>query len=433
MKKAADSIPKGKVRRAAKIVSTGVKVGVNYVDYYSKKAFNKDLSRDYLDEKNAEDIYESLSELKGSALKMAQMMSMDRKVLPKAYVDRFSLAQFNVPPLSGPLVQKTFLKYFGKTANQLFDTFTPEAVNAASIGQVHKATNKGQTYAVKVQYPGVADSVKSDLRLVKPFAIRMFDLKGQDIDKYFKEVEGKLLEETNYDLELKRSQFISEQCKHLPGVVFPTYYNDMSSERILTMDWIHGQHLSEFTKTEQDQDKRNQIGQYLWDFFLYQMHKLKMVHADPHPGNFIVTADNKLGIIDFGCVKEIPQDFYEGYFALTKKENLQNIEKLELELTKLEILKPNDSGEEHDFFRDAFQEVLSKLSEPFWHDEFDFGNDSYFDEIFELGERIGREAEKRKYGAGRGSQHFLYLNRTFFGVYTILWELKAQVKISEVE
>jgi predicted unusual protein kinase regulating ubiquinone biosynthesis (AarF/ABC1/UbiB family) len=304
-------------------------------------------------------------------------------------------------------VTKTFRKHFGKTPNELFDSFSSEAINAASIGQVHKATKDGKELAVKIQYPGVADSVKSDLRLVKPFAIRMFDLQGKDLDRYFDEVEGKLLEETDYELELKRSQHITKECSHLRGVVFPTYYPKFSGPRVLTMDWIHGTHLSDFVKNDHPQEVRDAIGQSLWDFFLYQMHKLKMVHADPHPGNFLVTKENQLGVIDFGCVKEIPESFYESFFALTFKENLEDSEKLEDYLTKLEILTPKDTKEEHDFFKASFGEVLGKLAAPFENDTFDFGNDQYFDEIFEIGERIGREAEKRKFNPSRGSQHFL--------------------------
>lgn len=205
------------------------------------------MNRDKLNENNAEDIYYGLKNLKGSALKVAQMLSMDKSIMPQAYVDKFSLSQFSVPPLSAPLVKKTFKKYLGKYPEELYDTFTPDAVNAASIGQVHKATKDGKTLAVKIQYPGVADSISSDLALVKPIATRMFNLRGKDSEKYFKEVEYKLLEETDYVLELKQSQDVSEWCKKIENLRFPEYFPEFSSEKILTMEWIEGEHLSEFT------------------------------------------------------------------------------------------------------------------------------------------------------------------------------------------
>src|SRR5450631_3276244 len=137
-----ESIPATKVPRSAKIINTGIKVGINYLKHYSKRLVNPELARNGLDRDNAEDIYQSLSELKGSALKVAQMLSMDRNVLPKEYADKFSLSQYNAPPLSGPLIVRTFTRYFGKPPQEIFDTFNLKAAAAASIGQVHAATQR---------------------------------------------------------------------------------------------------------------------------------------------------------------------------------------------------------------------------------------------------------------------------------------------------
>ncbi|PHO01922.1 ABC transporter, partial [Rhodobacteraceae bacterium 4F10] len=245
--KTLNKIPTSKIERATKLVSTGVKVGVNYAKYYGNKITkSEEEAKKQLNEDNATDIYDGLKELKGSALKVAQMLSMEKNILPNAYVEKFSLSQFSVPPLSGPLVTKTFKKYFSKTPNEVFDTFTAESVNAASIGQVHKATKDGKKLAVKIQYPGVADSISTDLAMVKPIAMKMFNIKGEGSDEYFKEVEDKLSEETNYELELAQSNEIADACKHIPNLKFPSYYPDLSSDRILTMDWMDGVHLSEF-------------------------------------------------------------------------------------------------------------------------------------------------------------------------------------------
>ena len=204
MLKTIDTIPVSKIQRASKLVQTGAKVGLNYLKYYRDKLVNsEDEAKEKLNENNAEDIYNGLKKLKGSALKVAQMLSMEKSVLPQAYVEKFSLSQFSVPPLSAPLVVKTFKKYFGKVPNEIFDTFNANSVNAASIGQVHKAEKDGKQLAVKIQYPGIANSISSDLTMVKPIAISMFNIKGKDSDKYFKEVEDKLIEETNYLIEIQ--------------------------------------------------------------------------------------------------------------------------------------------------------------------------------------------------------------------------------------
>ncbi|MBT8295707.1 MAG: AarF/ABC1/UbiB kinase family protein [Gramella sp.] len=427
--KTIDKIPTGKIGRTGKLVTTGVKIGGNYLKYYGKKAFNPDLSRDELDEDNATDIYDGLKSLKGSALKVAQMLSMEKNLLPGAYVDKFSLAQFSVPPLSAPLVRKTFKKYHGEFPEDLYDTFAAQSVNAASIGQVHKATKDGKKLAVKIQYPGVADSISSDLAMVKPIALKMFNLKAKDSEKYFKEVEGKLLEETDYILEVKQSKDISEASAHIPNIRFPKYYEKLSSERIITMDWMEGRHLSEFAKQNEDPELANKVGQALWDFYMFQMHGLKQVHADPHPGNFMVDEHNNLIAIDFGCIKQIPEDFYEPYFALTNRENLNDKKFFYEKLRELEILNEDDTEKEVGFFAEMFHEMFTMFSTPFQSERFDFTDEDFWKHLTALSEKYSKDPELRRMNGNRGSRHFLYMSRTFFGLYNLLHDLKAKVDI----
>ncbi len=428
--KTLDRIPTGKIERAGKLVKTGVKVGGNYVKYYGKKLVNPTLNKDELNEDNAADIYDGLKSLKGSALKVAQMLSMEKNMLPSAYVEKFSLSQFSVPPLSGPLVRKTFKKYLGKYPEDIFDTFDKDSINAASIGQVHKATKWNKELAVKIQYPGVAESISSDLAIVKPIAIKMFNLQGKDSDKYFKEVENKLVEETNYLLELQQSKEITEACKKIPNLEFPKYYKELSSEKIITMDWMVGKHLSEFVKTDFSAATGNKLGQALWDFYMYQMHGLRKMHADPHPGNFLISTNEKLIAIDFGCIKEIPDDFYIPYFELAKKGNIENDAIFLDKLYELEILSTTDSKEEIKFFKELFKEMLSLFTSPFNEETFNFGGDDFWDRIANLSERYSNNPQIRKMNGNRGSKHFLYINRTFFGLYNLLHDLKATVTVN---
>lgn len=432
--KTIDSIPVSKIQRASKLVSTGAKVGVNYLKYYGDKLVNTEFeAKERLNKNNADDIYNGLKQLKGSALKVAQMLSMEKSILPQAYVEKFSLAQFSVPPLSPPLVIKTFKKYFGKSPYDIYDSFNSTSVNAASIGQVHIAEKDGKKLAVKIQYPGVAESIASDLAMVKPVALSMFNIKGKDSDKYFKEVEGKLMEETNYRLEISQSKEIALACSHISNLLFPKYYEDLSSERIITMDYMEGEHLSEFTAHNTDQTKANLLGQALWDFYMYQIHKLKKVHADPHPGNFLISKDGQLIALDFGCMKAIPEEFYTPYFELAEPKNINNRHYFVSKLYELEILKEDDTQEELDFFTNMFHEMLSLFTQPFHNDYFDFSNADFFGNIAELGERYSKNTELRKMNGNRGSKHFIYINRTFFGLYNLMFDLKAKhIKINNL-
>jgi len=425
--KTIDYIPTSKISRASKLMQTGAKVGVNYLKFYGDKMINSEVdAKERLNQSNAADIYDGLKNLKGSALKVAQMLSMEKNILPSAYVEKFSLAQFSVPPLSPALVLKTFKRYFGKSPNEIYDTFNATSENAASIGQVHRAEKDGKKLAVKIQYPGIAGSISSDLAMVKPIAMSMFNIKGKGSDRYFKEVEDKLIEETNYLLEIKQSQEISKACAHIPNLLFPTYYEALSTEQIITMDWMTGLHLSEFTKENTDQEKSDKLGQALWDFFMYQIHILKKVHADPHPGNFLITKNNELVALDFGCIKEIPNDFYVPYFELVNPEMINNPTIFREKLFELEILREDDSKEEIVFFTGMFHEMLTLFTQPFQQEEFDFSDPVFFQKIAALAESYAKSTELKNMNGNRGSKHFIYINRTFFGLYNLMYDLKAQ-------
>jgi predicted unusual protein kinase regulating ubiquinone biosynthesis (AarF/ABC1/UbiB family) len=419
------SMPTSKVARSAKFVGTGFKIGGNYIKHYSKKIFNPELSKDELNEDNATDIYASLSELKGSALKVAQMLSMDKNILPKAYVDKFSLSQYNAPPLSGPLIVQTFRKHFGKNPEQIFDKFNLKSSNAASIGQVHQAELGGKKLAVKIQYPGVGASISSDLKLIKPFAFRLLGMSEKELDVYMSEVEERLVEETDYELEVKRSIQFSNACAGLDNLVFPRYYPELSGSRIITMGWIEGMHLKEFLATNPTQELRNTIGQALWDFYNYQQHEMRAVHADPHPGNFLITPEGKLAVIDFGCIKELPDDFYYPFFATTSEALMGNREETIKAFRQLEMIQPKDNEAQIAFYYQNYKEMISLFAEPYVESQFDFSQTAFFDSLYAFGEKIAKMPEFKQ---ARGVKHFIYVNRTNFGLYNILHELKATVK-----
>ncbi len=423
-----DKIPSSKVKRASRFVRTGLKVGGNYVKHYAKKAVNPDLDREDLDRQNADDIYGTLSQLKGGALKIAQMLSMDQGILPAAFADKFSEAQYRAPALSGPLVVKTFRQYLGQSPQTLFDSFEMKASHAASIGQVHRATKDGKTLAVKVQYPGVGDSLISDLKLVKPFAKTLLNLTYKDLDVYFNEVKDRLLEETDYELELTRSQLLAEKCSLLAHVQFPHYYPEYSSKRVITMDWLEGKHLDDFLATNPSQELRNQMGQALLDFYNFQLHKLQLMHADAHPGNFLFREDGTLGVIDFGCVKEVPMDFYTAYRLFFDEVALTDEALFLKGAIDTGTVYADEPEEDRQFFLKLLHDSVSIMLKPFYQGKFDFGDKDYFEAFFAHGEQIAKMPELRKSNALRGSQHGIYINRALIGLFMILHKLEAHIE-----
>jgi len=421
-----NNITSSKIGRAAKLVGTGAKIGTNYLKYYAKKSITGSDDRETLHSDNANDIYDSLSNLKGSALKVAQMLSMDKNLLPRAYTDKFAMSQYSAPPMSGPLVLKTYKSATGRYPTEDFDTFDTKSLAAASIGQVHLARKGDKEFAIKIQYPGVSDSIKSDLRLVKPVANTMFGLSEKEMKKYFEEVEEKLLEETQYELELQRGTQIAKACSHLKDIYFPQYYPEFSNNKVLVMDYIRGKHLKEYLETNPSQEEKNNVAQALWDFYEYQLHEEKAIHADPHPGNFLFDDQGMVGVIDFGCVKVVPEDFYLSYFPLLIEEVQENKPLIENLLRSIEIIFPGDSKEVEAELTEVFLKMTTLLARPFRSESFHF-TDSFLDEIYAMGEEIYKIPEVRRPTQPRGSKHALYVNRTYFGIYSIMSDLNAEI------
>ena len=424
------SLPTTKVARAARFAKTGLSVGANYVKHYAKRAVGAESATADLHAANAAELYGALSEMKGSVLKVAQMLAMEKNVLPPAYAEQFARAQYSTPPLSGPLVVKAFRDAFGQSPFQLFEEFEPEARQAASIGQVHFARKDGRALAVKVQYPGVAASIRSDINLVKPIALRVMGLSEAQVRPYLAEVETRLLEETDYALELRRGQEIAARCAGLAHLEFPAYYPEYSTARILTMDWLGGQHLKEFLATGPSQAVRNQLGQALWDFYQFQFNELHQLHADPHPGNFLLRADGggTLGVLDFGCVKDVPVDVYELFTALLAPATLADETRLSALLTQADVLRPADAPALRALYLRTLQASLELVGRPFRQATFDFGDPAYLAALYALGDDLMADPELRRQREPRGSEHFIYLNRTYVGLFALLTELGAEVE-----
>lgn len=428
MAEAQNRLPVSKVERAMKFVTTGAKISGNYLKHFAQKAIGSATSLEDLDEANAELLFQALGELKGGALKLAQMLSMDRSILPKIYTDKFSHAHYNAPPLSYPLVVKTFQQYLKKSPTEIFDSFSKEAVHAASIGQVHWAYLGDKALAVKVQYPGIADSIISDLHLIKPIVLRLFRLNEEEAEAHFQEIAERLLEETDYRLEWQRGMFLSDQCQSLQNIYFPTYYPNYSCERILTMDWLVGCPLNKFIASDPPQSLRNQVGQAIWDLYNYQVHRLHVFHADPHPGNFLVDEHGRVGVVDFGCVKQLPVEFYRSHMRLLHKDIVMDDHRLMQVFKDLQIIYDDDTTSLKQFLFDFLSRAIRHVVQPFFYEYFDFSNQEFITNIIRREDVIALNRELFLSGKARGQRDAIYLHRTFYGLYHLLYELKATVR-----
>ncbi len=428
-----ESIRSTPLSRIAALAGAGASVGMNYLKYYGKRAVSSSTvagataARSALDEANASRIYETLSQLKGGPLKLAQMLSMDDQLLPAAYASQFSQAQYSAPPLSWPLVRRTIEREFRQPVEALFDDFSPVAAHGASIGQVHRAIFQGRAVAVKVQYPGVAQSLTSDLRVLKPIALQMLGLREVDVAHYFRELQSRLLEETDYTMELRHSEELAAACASLVAVRFPTFYPERCSARVLTMDWIEGDPLDRFADGPASAETRHQIGQALWDFYDHQIHTLHRFHADPHPGNFLVR-DNQLWVLDFGCTRAITQEFHDRQFALLDPALQQDEAAFEQALRNLDILLPEDTLADIEKITLLIHRSIDLLAQPLRATTFDFSDPAFMKAIYDLGETNRKDKSLRHLRGARGPAESIYLNRAYFGLYSLLHRLRATIR-----
>ncbi|MBC3921048.1 AarF/ABC1/UbiB kinase family protein [Undibacterium sp. CY18W] len=255
-------------------------------------------------------LFKALNQLKGSALKVSQLLSMEADFLPEGIRRELAKGCHQVTPLNRALIHKVFQREFGQAPEHLYAQFDAHAFAAASLGQVHHAQlADGLQLAVKVQYPGIAAAIGSDLRMLRgifqTMAMGTTILPRKEvIDRFMNELEVKLGEELDYEHEAAQLHWFGQHV-NLPGIVIPKCIDAMSSKRILTMEKLDGLHLDAWLATAPDQAQRNHFGQLLFDWFWFSVCQLGRVHADPHPGNFLFMPDGRLAVLDFGCTNNI--------------------------------------------------------------------------------------------------------------------------------
>lgn len=411
--------PSSRFERGKIFAKTGIKTGISYAQHYLKTLRSgTPADKSELHTQTARQVFEDFTKLRGTALKIAQAFSMDQGFLPDEFSEVMTSAQYKVPPINRALVRSIIKRELGKYPEQIFEQFETQAVAAASIGQVHRAKLKdGRNAAVKIQYPGVRDTISSDMSLARSIFKRLV-ARGSDIDSYLDEIKQTLLDETDYIREGKSIKRFNSGT-----VTTPEWIPELSSERVLTMTFLEGKHLGEFLESNPTQSEKNHFGQLLWNFFHDQVEQGGEIHADTHPGNFLITPDHKLGVIDFGCVKNFPDSFFKDYLKLLPTHLQQNEPEIKKLYKRLEIIKsdPEENKKEMQYYQFCLHYGFT-FAMPYQHDSFDFGNPEYRQLIRDYTKNapVGNEP--------RGNKHFIYSTRVHLGLYHLLMKLGAEVQ-----
>jgi predicted unusual protein kinase regulating ubiquinone biosynthesis (AarF/ABC1/UbiB family) len=311
-------LTQGRVRRAIKIGELTSQVGTSYIwnqlrrPFQNQSARERDLYDTHL--RNARRIVESSKQLRGAFMKLIQMLSLRHDLLPSEALDVLSATQSNVPPMSYAMISEQIRKEIGKRPELLFRRFEHTAFAAASLGQVHRATLKdGTDVAVKVQYPGVDQTVAEDLQNLK-LLLRALQAIGHDVMRQkidtaaiYKELDQRLREELDY---VNEARNMSDYDRVLEGddeTAIPRPIKELSSRRVLTMTYVEGYGLSDVMNPAVDIDLRAWVARKIHMLAWRQLLEFGMLHTDFHPGNYLVSHHPRLGVLDFGSIRRFPE------------------------------------------------------------------------------------------------------------------------------
>jgi predicted unusual protein kinase regulating ubiquinone biosynthesis (AarF/ABC1/UbiB family) len=314
-----EHVPAGRLRRLSRLAYlTARTTGDLLAAQARRKLTGADIPHEDL-RKAGERILATLGELKGAALKLGQALAMDPDALPEETRSVVAKLLSQAPErMEFAQVAEVIRAELGKPPDELFAQFEREPLAAASLGQVHAARlHDGREVVVKVQYPGIEKALENDLSNAAVL-VRGFALTGQALDGrvYYEELRASLLRELDYVQEAAQADAYRSAASRYPELVVPEVVRERSAARVLCLTRLHGQSLLEFMESKASAEERFRVARLLIFAIWGPFYAARLVHADPHPGNFFVLPDGRLGVLDFGSTKELSLRFATVYRKL---------------------------------------------------------------------------------------------------------------------
>jgi predicted unusual protein kinase regulating ubiquinone biosynthesis (AarF/ABC1/UbiB family) len=316
-------IPRRAVTRTAKLAALPIGFAGRTVLGFGKRVTGmaQDAISAEVQQRTAEQLFSVLGQLKGGAMKFGQALSVFEAALPEdlagPYRQALTKLQEAAPPLPAASVHRVLAAELGDDWRSMFTSFEDTPAAAASIGQVHKAVwSSGRTVAVKIQYPGAGDALLADLKQLSRMG-GMFKViqPGLDIKPLLAELRERITEELDYELEAASQQAFADAYKGDDEILVPDVL--ASSPRVLVTEWIDGTPMSKIIASGSRAD-RDRAGYLLATLHFSAPARAQMLHADPHPGNFRLMPDGRLGVVDFGAVARLPDGHPEPVGRLTR-------------------------------------------------------------------------------------------------------------------
>jgi predicted unusual protein kinase regulating ubiquinone biosynthesis (AarF/ABC1/UbiB family) len=302
----------GRFSRFARLAGLGARLSTEVMSKGVKKLAGS--TEGLLGNAGAEKLVATLGEMKGLAMKLGQAMSMDPDQLPPEVRSVIARLQNQAPAMPFATVREVVKRELGGYPEEKYAQFDPKPLASASLGQVHRArTHDGQDVAVKVQYPGIEKAMLADLaNLGSMVSVVSRGMGVPEGKAYFGELREELLKELDYREEAARAREYAKAAAVAPDLVVPQPLEALTGERVLTLEFVEGQTLKDVLgRTDVPNEERFRISRLLiraiWAPFLSS----GSIHADPHPGNFIVMADGRMAVLDFGSVKQLSPTWLE--------------------------------------------------------------------------------------------------------------------------
>ncbi|MEV0131493.1 AarF/ABC1/UbiB kinase family protein [Dactylosporangium sp. NPDC050688] len=316
-------IPRGAVARTARLASLPLGLAGRAALGLGKRVTGMaaDVVSADVQRRTAEHLFSVLGQLKGGAMKMGQALSVFEAALPEDLAGPYRAAltklQEAAPPLPAASVHSVLRESLGESWRDLFKEFDDKPAAAASIGQVHRAVwADGRDVAVKVQYPGAGEALRSDLNQLARFAGLFKALQpGLDVKPLVQEIRDRVTEELDYELEASSQRAFAAAFDGDPDICVPQVL--ASSPRVLVTEWLEGVPLSTIIASG-TVEERDAAGTRMALLHFSAPARAELLHADPHPGNFRMLPDGRLGVLDFGAVARLPGGHPEAIGRLTR-------------------------------------------------------------------------------------------------------------------
>ncbi|HEX5102596.1 MAG TPA: AarF/ABC1/UbiB kinase family protein [Pirellulaceae bacterium] len=368
-------------------------------------------------------ILDTMSYLRGATIKIGQMMATFPDIMPGPFVETFEQLHFDAPPMHWSLLKEMVHNELGDEPDDRFATFNKRAFAAASMGQVHRARLKsGEDVAIKVQYPGIARTIRDDFRNLFFFLLpARFSRNWKKLKAQFEDLRLRLERETDYEQEADIQERVRKLFRDEDRIVVPRVYREHSTGRILAMDYLPGQTLDQFVAANPSQKERNHLARLILRAWYRMLYAGRLFYADIHPGNFLLLDDGRLGLIDFGFMLELDNTLWQLFRNIDRPQTTGLREERRAALKEWDIV--GDEPADQDLLR-----LSEELADWFWkcrygRGEFDFGDESDFRHGVDLMVELGRA----RYSSGRPCA--LVIARQTFGIRSILYRLKAKIDV----